>query len=115
VKIQRILSVVFILMVLLSSTGYTSPNDFMVEPDQPPTELGSCISEDSDVDLLEFRRVVGVSIGGSIAFDHPSACYETSKLLFTSVSIVQVNSFLHRRASQNRTIKIFISLGMLVI
>ena len=114
-KIQKILSVVFILMVLLSSTGYTSPNDFMVEPDQPPTELGSHISEDSDVDLLEFRQVVGVSVAGGVAFDHPDSFYEASELLFTSVNIVQVNSFLQRRLSQNRTIKIFIDLGVLVI
>ena len=105
-KIQRILSVVFILMVLLSSTGYTSPNDFMVEPDQPPTELGSYISEDSDVDLLEFRQVIGVSVASGVAFTHPETFFEASKLLFTSVSSVQVNSFLQRYLSQKPTIKI---------
>ncbi|MEJ0054874.1 MAG: hypothetical protein WDN75_04010 [Bacteroidota bacterium] len=114
-KVQKALSVVFILMVLLSSTGYTSPNDFMVEPDEPPTELGYHISEDSDVDLLEFRQVVGVSVASNVAIVHSGSFFEASQLVFTSVSFVQVTSFLQKYLSGKPAIKLFIDLGVLVI
>jgi hypothetical protein len=114
VKVQKILSVVFILMVLLSSTGYTSPNDFMVEPDQSPTELGSHISEDSDVDLLEFRQVISLHVSQSTRVAN-NLFHEANQLVFGSVRSVQANSFLRKRLSEKPTVKIFIDHGILLI
>ena len=61
-KIKRIFSAGFILMVLLSSTGYGSQNDFTVNPLRGQVPTGTVLIEHSENSLPEFRQTIKVSL-----------------------------------------------------
>lgn len=101
-------------MVLLSSTGYSSPNDFMVQPDDLPTEMGYDFSEDSEVDLHEFRQVVSLSASNSIV-SNEFPVYHISQAIFSTVSFVQAHSFLQIISCSKPSPKLFLDHNILVL
>lgn len=109
-KIERILSLSFIILVLLSSAIGFSQNDF----ESTAIHEGDIteIVEDSDDALQEFRQSFKVSIAEKT---RPNNSPYTSPLVFQTMRDTQYNCYLQKHLSAKPSARVFIDFGALII
>jgi hypothetical protein len=113
VKLKKIVSVCFILLVLLSSIGYYESEPLKIASGQPYAEAQ--LSVESDEEFQEFRHTIKISVSSPTATRSFDSFYSASLLVFTTVHNAIYCGYLQRHISSATLGRLFIQLGALIV
>ncbi len=114
-KNDKILSVIFLILMIFSSSGYSSPDDYNVTPSRLAAESGAQVNEDSEIDLHEFRRTSNIRVYGGGKPRCVTSKHPIFQLLFRALNLVRGHALLTKILSANSSVKLFIDLGALLV
>ena len=107
---NRFLFAGLIFLVLLTSTGDFSQNDF---PLKTRTEV-QLVEEDGD-SLKEFRETIKFNLPDATTLQFHNFRYDASQLIFKIIHHTRYSCYLQRFQSKNPADKLFIDFGKILI